>query len=81
MSSGSVLSLPLKGMIMPRLYKATIVIWSEFNPDGIELERLGREADQGEAYCSQWSTELVEDPMSDPAYSDGMTEFFQMEEE
>lgn len=60
----------------PSLYKTTIVIWSDFNPDaeGMGIERLAREATSGEAYCSKQRMDLVQDPSRDPDW-DG-TEFF-----
>ena len=62
------------------LYKSTIVIWSEFDPSEGKrsLEDLGREADQGEAYCSKSESVLVEDPAADADW-DG-TEFFGVED-
>ena len=56
------------------LHKTTIVIWSELPGDQVELERLGREASSGDAYCSRYRSELVERPERDPAW-DG-TDFF-----
>ena len=56
------------------LHKTTIVIWSEFAGDLVELERLAREATSGEAYCSRYHSERVLDPSCDPAW-DG-TDFF-----
>jgi len=65
-----------------KLYKTTIVIWSEFNPDQqmIELSNLANLATNGNAYCSKQESEEVMDPVSDKDW-DG-TEFFgEMEEE
>jgi hypothetical protein len=59
---------------MRHLYKTTIVIWSEYDGAKVELSALAREAEQGEAYCSSYRSESVEDPSTDPAW-DG-TEFF-----
>ena len=61
----------------PSLYKTTIVIWSEFSGEGVELEHLAREATAGEAYCSRYRSEHVEKPESDPAW--GGTDFFAAE--
>jgi hypothetical protein len=58
------------------LFKTTIVIWSEYNPEGVvELADLAREATDGEAYCSKMVSVGVADPPADPDW-DG-TEFFQ----
>jgi len=59
---------------MRPLYKATIVIWSEENPDDFTLTHLAREAESGCAYCSKMVAVRVADPPSDVDW-DG-TEFF-----
>jgi hypothetical protein len=60
---------------MKKLYKTTVVIWSEYDPKGTELEDLAHDATEGESYCSSQKTVLVRDPEKDPDW-DG-TEFFQ----
>ncbi len=57
-----------------RLYKTTIVIWSEFDPNKHELSVLAREAESGGAYCSRFCAEVVKNAEKDPDW-DG-TEFF-----
>ncbi len=57
-----------------KLYKTTMVIWSEFDPRPFDLSTLAREAEMGEAYCSRMRAELKEDFVDDPDW-DG-TEFF-----
>ena len=57
-----------------KLYKTTIVIWSDADVSGLEMSGLARDAECGDSYCSTLSTELVEDPEKDPHW-DG-TEFF-----
>lgn len=57
-----------------KLYKTTIVIWTDFQPTGFELSDLAREAEQGDAYCSKREMEAIEEPQRDPDW-DG-TEFF-----
>lgn len=52
------------------LFKTTIVIWSPYRGDAVELSRLAEEAESGDAYCSA----LVPDPCLDEDW-DG-TEFF-----
>ena len=59
---------------MRKLWKTTVVIWSEKDLSMAGLEYLGRDATQGESYCSKMDVELVEDPESDNDW-DG-TEFF-----
>jgi hypothetical protein len=59
---------------MKSLYKTTIVIWTEYNPDLLEIEALAREAMAGDAYCSRQDLELVVHPEKDADW-DG-TEFF-----
>lgn len=60
---------------MKPLYKTTAVIWSEFDPQSLELYELGREATDGEAYCSRMVAVLVNDPSTDPDW-DGNNSFF-----
>jgi len=59
-----------------KLYKTTIVIWSEFDPgaEGLELEDLARDATSGESYCSKVKYETVQEAEADPDW-DG-TDFF-----
>ncbi len=52
--------------MLMKLYKSTIVIWSEENPMQLELSALARGAEVGDDYCSKRHAELVEDPGSDP---------------
>ena len=62
-----------------KLYKTTIVIWSEFDPSKLEIDDLAEDAVSGESYCSVSRTELIEEPEKDPEW-DG-TEFFHMPDE
>lgn len=58
-----------------RLWKTTIVIWSDYNPEGnTEIDVLTRESVSGGAYCSSSKTVLVRNVNKDPDW-DG-TEFF-----
>lgn len=60
---------------MRSLYKTTIVIWSEHNPENaVELSELARDAETGDSYCSRFRCSKIEDPAADPDW-DG-TEFF-----
>lgn len=63
-----------------KLYKTTIVIWSQFDPDasGIELSELASDAESGESYCSKLESHVVEDAKADADW-DG-TEFFDCSE-
>lgn len=56
-----------------KLWKTIITIWSEFDPQQVELEDLAREAVVGSAYCSRCFSAFVE-TKTDPDW-DG-TEFF-----
>lgn len=56
-----------------KLYKTTIVIWSEFPTEGLELEDLARDADIGDSYCDGLRCEEVTDPAQFPN-----TDFFGM---
>ena len=54
------------------LYKTTVIIWSTIDPtDKFELDDLAREAINGEMFCSDLSTEKIEDVSQFPD-----TEFF-----
>jgi len=65
---------------MRRLFKTTIVIWSEYDPTNIvEIDELARDAIAGESYCSSSQSILVEDPEKDADW-DG-TEFFGVADE
>lgn len=57
------------------LYKSVIIIWSDTNPNKMELSDLARDAESGDSYCSQMKTSLIKDPVNDPDW-DG-TEFFE----
>lgn len=57
-----------------QLYKTTIIIWTEHDPDFLEIEPLARDATSGDSYCSAKRSVLIEDPKADPDW-DG-TDFF-----
>ena len=57
-----------------RLFKTTLVIWSDYDPSTVEIEDLARDATSGDAYCSRQVAEEIEDVKADPDW-DG-TEFF-----
>jgi len=59
---------------MAKLWKTTIVIWSEYDPRSVELVNLARAATDGPAYCSFLSSKLVENPGQDEYY-DGASFF------
>ncbi len=60
---------------MPKqLYKTTIIIWSDFNPNRMEIDQLASNAIGGDSYCSKQENELITDLEKDPDW-DG-TEFF-----
>lgn len=56
------------------LYKSTVVIWTDYNPGGMELSDLAREAERGDAYCAKMETLTVAHPESDEDAPD--MEFF-----
>ena len=53
------------------LWVTTIVIWTDYNPRGLEIIDLAREATPGDAYCSSQHVTRVTDPLTFPG-----TEFF-----
>lgn len=57
-----------------KLWKSTVVIWSDSDPQQMELAHLAREAESGDSYCAKMATELIDKPKEDPDW-DG-TEFF-----
>lgn len=61
------------------LYKTTIVIWSNYDPENTELENLACDAAFGDAYCSRQRSHLVEKPEEDPDWED--TDFFSREDD
>lgn len=54
---------------MPRpekLYRTTIVVWTDYPPNDMELADLAREATIGDALCDYRVTEVVTDAGSFP---------------
>ena len=58
-------------MTIKPTYKTVIVIWSDFDAAERELTDIAREAEEGNAYCSRYRTELVEDPATDQDWDTG----------
>lgn len=56
------------------LYKTTLTIWTDYNPETCNLEDLGREADGGAALCSRCEMVLVPKPLEDKDFPN--TDFF-----
>ncbi len=54
-----------------QLWLSKIEVWTEFDPAGMELEDLAREATSGDAYCPLNEAIRVTNPDEFPA-----TEFF-----
>jgi hypothetical protein len=50
------------------LFKTTIVIWTEYDPSGLELTELASQAESGDGYCSSMTFALVAKPEKDPAW-------------
>lgn len=47
-------------MSQPRqLWKTTIEIWSDYDPQRLEIDELAREAMRGDAYCDRQECEVV----------------------
>lgn len=44
-----------------KLWKSTIVIYSDYDPHTLELSDLAREAESGDAYCAGMESEIVND--------------------
>ena len=63
-------------MMTDGLWKSTIIIWSEFDPQQVELSTLAREAEVGEAYCSSMAAEFIREPEQDVAW-DGTSFFYE----
>jgi hypothetical protein len=61
---------------MNKLWKTTIVIWTEYDPQRHEIDDLAVEACYGDAYCSKSEHRLIERPDLDCDW-DG-TEFFEI---
>ena len=61
---------------MKELWKTTIVIWSDWDPNSTTLVGLASEAEKGDAYCAYTHSELVDiDSIpTDPHWDN--TEFF-----
>ena len=56
------------------LWKTTIVIWTDYHPNGLSLEDLARETDSGDAYCSFSEYKYIKD-IDEDEHWDG-SEFF-----
>lgn len=59
-----------------KLYRTTIVIWSEIPSDDYELDELASAAIEGDCFCSSIQCEEVTDPKQFP-----QTEFFDTPED
>ena len=57
-----------------KLYKTTITIWTDYDPDFLEIHELAHEAISGDAYCDSQNTEIVTNASLFPE-----TEFFDLE--
>ena len=58
-----------------KLYRTTIVIWSEYPTDIMEIDHLARDCMDGESFCESSDCEEVTNPSNFPA-----TEFFDLPE-
>jgi hypothetical protein len=59
---------------MKKLYRTTIIIWSEYDANQVELEDLAYEATSGNALCTEQKSVLV-DPAGDDN-SEAIADFF-----
>ena len=66
----------MSSLTVKPLYKSTIIIWTEYDPNGLKLTELASQADSGDAYCSSMTSALVAKPEKDPAWD--RTEFFDL---
>ena len=57
-----------------KLWKSTIVIWTRYDPQDVEIEDLARDAVGGDAYCSRQEAAEVADARTDPDWD--FSEFF-----
>lgn len=48
------------------LFKTTVVIWTDYDPSGIEIDTLAHKAVYDDAYCSEQHVEEVTDPAQLP---------------
>jgi hypothetical protein len=58
-------------MLPSKLYKTTIVIWTEYDPSDMDIEYLARDATSGDSFCDQQTHEVITDKNKFPD-----TEFF-----
>lgn len=65
---------------MDGLWKTTIIIWSDFNPEDFDIEDLSRETMAGGAYCAEQKVEFIDEPVDDVDW-DGTTFFYGEEKE
>lgn len=61
------------------LYKTTIVVWTEYDTEHLDIECLGQQAMDGEAHNSKFSCEYIEKPEDDSDWDD--SEFFKEEDQ
>lgn len=58
-------------------WKSSITIWSDQDPrSGIELSELAREAETGDAICTKYTSEYIQEPGLDPDGGSDAVEFF-----
>ena len=49
---------------MKALWRTTIYIWTEYDPQHLELSELAREAEVGNAYCDYMRFDYIENPVA-----------------
>jgi hypothetical protein len=65
--------------VSTKLYKTTIVIWSEYNGESVEIDELARDAMRGGSFCTLQSSKLIEHPNREVDWDSDMEEFFNLE--
>jgi len=66
---------------MATLFKTTIEIWSDYNPDCVEPEDLFRDTENGPAILGASKIEEVLNVENDENIPDGVVEFFGIEQD
>lgn len=45
---------------MKRLYKTTAIIWTNYNPVGVDIEDLARDTTNGDGFLKSQSYDIIE---------------------
>lgn len=66
---------------MTTLFKTTVTIWTEYDPDCVELSDLIHDAECGDAICSGSKIKAVLEPTKDKDCTGSVREFFMLDDE